>query len=529
MKAKRLGTALAAAALTLAGLSATYGADAPNAGAAPAPALSAGAKVAASGHSRTGAGTTVNLSNLPSTRGPARVDHVTLGKNGKPTGSGLPSRASTGTKPGTTATPNTATPPKSINAGFDGISQANSNCNCQPSDVNAAVGPNHIVEAVNTTLAVFTKSGSLLKNTSLNSFFGVSNAMSDPHVLYDPVWNRYVLNAISADFSGTPWIFLAISSTGDPTGGWITYQFTYNGSPQGGVLDYPMMGMDEDAITMTTNNYSCPTGGCYTGSTAFSLSKARMYNGFGQGFSTFGVPFGTVPTIVGGYPSDQSNVDYFLSPDDAGNQMKVYYMTHSARSPVFTFKGAIPYSFSAPTRRVNQPGTSQTLDPSDGRIPWATTQLGSLVWFAHGVNLGGFPAVNYGYVNAGAMTISTATAFHSSTSDDFNPSISVQYSSNGIKGALSWAYTDTAANTPVTPSFALFGGTSPAHLTGAPFRTGGSSTTFQDRFGDYSSAVPEFNSVGACPIGVNWMVANQFFGPDGTWRTRIDRLSLGTC
>ena len=90
--------------------------------------------------------------------------------------------------------------------------------------------------------------------------------------------------------------------------------------------------------------------------------------------------------------------------------MYVYYIANPSQSPSLTFKGAIAYSWVAPPRRVNQPGTGTTLDPSDGRIDWAVSQLDGRLWFAHGAGIGGFPTVNWGWVNPGSMTIRVSTA-----------------------------------------------------------------------------------------------------------------------
>jgi hypothetical protein len=76
---------------------------------------------------------------------------------------------------------------------------------------------------------------------------------------------------------------------------------------------------------------------------------------------------------------------------------------------------------------VNQPGTSQTLDPLDGRIDWAPEiGGGGFIWFTHGADLGGFPAIRYGAISVSSNTATVANAFHSPSSDDFNPSLAVR-------------------------------------------------------------------------------------------------------
>jgi hypothetical protein len=81
--------------------------------------------------------------------------------------------------------------------------------------------------------------------------------------------------------------------------------------------------------------------------------------------------------------------------------------------------------FKAPTREANQPGTTSTIDSSDGNILASPYFDGTSIWFAHDFDLVGFPTVRYGAVNVSTNTVATAAAFHSATSDDFNPSLAV--------------------------------------------------------------------------------------------------------
>ena len=486
------------------------------------------ARAGASAATKVGKVTTLSthrvvLRSLPHNGPSARAQRgggPTLGRDGKPAGAALPSRPSTGQKPG--ATTSSASGPLALTNAFDGVSLPNASCGCQPPDVNATVGPNHIVEAVNLSLAVYSKSGTQLQNTGLNTFLGTADGLSDPRVLYDTSWNRYVM--VLTDVTARPTLWLAVSAGPDPTGGWIIYHFGFSGFPANTLIDYPMIGMDQDALFITSNNYDGSDS--YINSTAFAIPKARVYNALGWGAGLFAVAFGTAPSIVNGYPIQQTNTAYMLAADDANNLMYVYYWTNSANVASLHYKGAIAYTWGAPPRRVNQPGTSQTLDPLDGRLVWANSQLDGRIWFAHGVAIGSFPGVNYGFVNPGPMTITTSTAFHSATSDDFNPAIAAMKDGSGkLREVVTWAYTDTANNVPTSDAYSFHGGIALAHLTGAKY--GGGSSTNEFRFGDYASAVPEYNAVGTCGIGQSALVANEYFAADGTWKTRIARVNSG--
>ncbi len=432
----------------------------------------------------------------------------------------LKSAPSTGAKPGASASKTTRSPLTTLTNTFNGIDLASSNCGCQPPDVNATVGNGYIVETVNLELAVYNTSGTLLYSTSLNNFIGSGDSLSDPRVVYDPTWNRWAISFLDEN---SPSLWLIYSASGDPTGGWWYYHV---GLPfaAGSITDYPMVGQDQNSFVYTTNNFDASSN--YINSTAFDVPKSRVYNGFGWGAGLAGVNYNTAPAIMGGHPTQISNTLFMLSPDDANNVMYVYKWTATGGSPALTYMGSVPYNWAAPPRRVNQPGTSQTLDPLDGRIDWSPTQLDGRVWFAHGVAIGSFPGVNYGYVTPSTMTMSTNTAFETATSDDFNPSISVQDDQNGIANAwVTWAYTDTPNNVPTRDVYAVNAGLSLAHLTGQQYGTNNGSTS-EFRFGDYSSSWPEYNAVGGCAEGWNALVANQFFEANngGQWGTHIARV-----
>src|SRR5260370_34602968 len=59
--------------------------------------------------------------------------------------------------------------------------------NLQPPDTQLAAGPANLVEADNSVLSVWTKSGTLVTTTDLNVFFGVAGGyrVSDPRILYN--------------------------------------------------------------------------------------------------------------------------------------------------------------------------------------------------------------------------------------------------------------------------------------------------------------------------------------------------------
>lgn len=200
---------------------------------------------------------------------------------------------------------------------------------------------------------------------------------------------------------------------------------TFSGSfyPAGTVLDYPYLGQDRVSLLLSSNNFCCAASFTYRNSAAFSISKALVYSGAGFSFTSYGVAFSTAPVTVSGIPIAATTNTYFLA-SVPGFGYDLYRMTTGPNNPI-VLQAAIKSPFTAPTRRVNQPGTTQTLDPLDGRIDWAPVQSQNFIWFARGIDMSGFPGVRYGAISVLSNTATVATAFHNATSDDFNPSIGV--------------------------------------------------------------------------------------------------------
>jgi hypothetical protein len=426
------------------------------------------------------------------------------------------------------------------------MGQGGSNCgNCQPPDPSAAVSPTQIAHTVNLRLQVYSKSGALLCGAALGALAGTSAALSDPHIQYDNVYRRFsmVFIPVPATNSATPTEYLLTSKTSSACGSWWVYAVTFSGSlfPPGTLLDYPYLGQDNDpsgkypsggSILSSTNDFCCNSNnfGTYLNSAAFAIPKYPAYNGMGFGFPAFPVAFSTAPVTVAGLGTAVSASTYWLA-SVPGSGYDLYVMTHSSQpGTTMALQAAISSPFSRPSRRVNQPGTTQTLDPLDGRIVWTPAIAGNFIWFTHGIDLSGFPAVRYGAIGVLGNTATVAVAFHNATSDDFNPSISVTPAGGStIYAWLNWAYTDTPAGVATSDTM---NGVLPG--TGVPNQIGsdrtiihGSPTSSNFRFGDFSSVEVDPSAASAsCPAGRTAVLAQQYFGPTGKWATRVVRASF---
>jgi hypothetical protein len=124
-----------------------------------------------------------------------------------------------------------------------------------PPDTMGAVGPNHFMEVINGSVAIYTRTGIRLGHVSLDSFFtftsgGITyprNGSFDPRVLYDPHSGRWFACALEfgTNFADNN-ILLAVSRTSDPTGTYDKYAIPVGVASA--FTDYDTLGVDDNGV-----------------------------------------------------------------------------------------------------------------------------------------------------------------------------------------------------------------------------------------------------------------------------------------
>src|SRR5438552_7567845 len=166
-----------------------------------------------------------------------------------------------------------------VGNGFSGPNGAFT-VNSAPPDTNGDVGPNHYVQVVNSDLAVFNKSGTVLYgpvpiNTLWSGFGGgcQTNNDGDPVVVYDSISDRWVISQFSV--STKPYLqCVAVSQTPDPTGTYFRYSFSYGNTD---FPDYPKMGVWPDAYYITFNIFA--NGSTFSGARVCAYDRTKMLSG----------------------------------------------------------------------------------------------------------------------------------------------------------------------------------------------------------------------------------------------------------
>ncbi len=211
-----------------------------------------------------------------------------------------------------------------------------------PPDTQGAVGPNHVVVAVNNVVGIYDKeTGDEIGRLALGSLQPGSNG--DPELVYDTFSNRWIL--VSTDFIAR--LFLSISLTDDPTGSWFSTSFNAElDEPPNVWPDFPKLGVDEDGIYIS---YSL-VNAAFTDQPLFAIEKAPLLDsapamGAVTGFSIpFLEAFSTNQPMV--VLDDSAPAGHLLVSRNGLDRLGISRVNPPITDPTFEFLGQID----APTK-----------------------------------------------------------------------------------------------------------------------------------------------------------------------------------
>lgn len=296
-----------------------------------------------------------------------------------------------------------------------------------PPDPDMMVGPNHIVVGVNTSFAVYSKSGALLagpiRYTDLwsdgqgGTLCGpgplTEQLLFDPFSTYDESADRFILG-ITANFAPPDallpgmngYLCLAVSQTGDPTQGW--YLYSVDANPGGGTdyfADFPHIGTGQQAIYASANMFNVLTGKIQM--YAFAILKSNLYAGNPTIYSRVPVSVGGPVAILrsfyltmepvdlhgyttGGWPTNPNESHYFVASkiraicpggSCSDSSLRVYAFNNPFSSPTVTTVKTLTVDVYRPPVAQPQLG-GNNLTANDTRALDAEYRAGD-VWVAH--------------------------------------------------------------------------------------------------------------------------------------------------
>jgi hypothetical protein len=458
--------------------------------------------------------------------------------------------------------------PTMIGSGFDGVGdnfsgpQGTFHVNSAPPDPDMAVGTTHIVQIVNSAIAIFDKTGKVLQGPSptknlWTGFGGGCETTNDGDgvVIYDSINDRFVISQFSftdpdPDAGQTepqpPFLqCVAVSSSSDPTGTWYRYSF-----PQAAFPDYPKMGLWPDAYYETFNMFD--SSGNFVEVRACAYDRSSMLSNKDATQICFDVPETwlqqgqySIPNVISMLPSSVDGrmlpptgaPNYLLNlPETINNTLKLWRFHVDWTTPASsTFTGPVDISVTAfgwacgGGTCIPQKGSPEQLDSLGDRLMYrlAYRNFGdheSLV-VNHAATAGHSVGVRwYELRNPGG----TPTVFQQSTfgpdssyrwlgsaAMDHNGDIAVGYSVSSGLLRPGIRYTGRLASDPINTLQ-----TETTIITGS-----GSQQSGLSRWGDYSGLVIDPSD------DCTFWYTNEYIPSDGTfnWRTRIASFKFPSC
>ncbi len=285
----------------------------------------------------------------------------------------------------------TAMPAPIVN--FAGTSNLNG---VLPPDTQGDVGPNHYVQWVNLSFTIYNKVGAVVYgpangNTLWTGFDTIcaNGNDGDPITIYDHIANRWMMSQFL--LGATSYQCIAVSQTGDPTGSWYRYRYTW---PNSYMNDYPHFGLWPDGYYLTVNQFNA-AGTAWRGAGVAAFERDKMLTGLTAQMIYFDLY--TVDSSWGGMlPSDLEVGDrppvgdpnYFASWDDStwigpNDALRIWRFHVDWTTPGNSYFGTgAPGSAGGPNWTINtnnvdpdcygfcadQPGTTVNLDPISDRL-----------------------------------------------------------------------------------------------------------------------------------------------------------------
>lgn len=341
-----------------------------------------------------------------------------------------------------------------------------------PPDCTMAAGPEHVLVSVNSSVAIYTKTGAvaLPQKTLTQWFANVVQGLTifDPKALYDQHAGRWVLLAVAVQNSPKKSFYLlSVSDSSNPLGPWKNYAL--DAMKDGNTLtsnwaDFPALGVDNLALYVTSNQFAfgggfqyakirvIPKAGPYSG------GAARYFDFVGMKNANNTMAFTIQPCHTFGAPQ----VEYLVnSAFPSGTFLTVWRITNpTAAAPTLTRQQVTvsPYSL-APN--ADQSGGVPPLNTGDVRVLHAVFRGGSVsTAFTTAHNWGGSSnraSIQWCEINAAVPAVVQqgvygTAAFHyffPASCPDNNGNVTLVFSRSGTSGFGSILYTGRRSTDPL--------------------------------------------------------------------------------
>lgn len=415
-----------------------------------------------------------------------------------------------------------------------------------PPDTHGDIGPNHYIQAVNTSIGIFDKaSGTRLAAFTFNNFFKAQGLVStdacakwnygDPFVLYDQVSGRWIITDFAFAGQSTPPYYecIAVSKNADPvSGGWWLYTMVADNAS---LNDYPKLGIWGDGIYMSANMFK--RGRTYAGAKVWALNRDDLISGAALRTVAFNLGssyFSLLPANLKGAAAPAGTPEYFMSDYGSNTSMKLWKFKVNWTTPsASTITGPTSFAVTSFTRpssnSVPQKGSSEKLDTLGDRLltwlQYRNINGTESLWVSRSVVSGSTYGIRWMEVR---NMSTTPIAYQQGTyAPDANyrwmPSLAVNkngdmavgysVSSGSLYPAIRYAgrLSTDALNT--------LGQTEASMIEGTGSQSGG-----YNRWGDYASM--SVDPVDDCTF---WFTSEYYETVSNNWQTRIGSFKFPSC
>lgn len=147
-----------------------------------------------------------------------------------------------------------------------------------PPDMAGAANSRYVIQIINGGAAIYDTQGNMVAKPKLDSTFWlqagipakiVNAGISDPRLYWDDASQRFFATQINVDLPNS--IMVAVSKSANPLDGFRGVYTTLTGYNLG---DFPTLGVNADALTVSTNNFAF--GAYFGGIGVYSFPKADL-------------------------------------------------------------------------------------------------------------------------------------------------------------------------------------------------------------------------------------------------------------
>lgn len=266
-----------------------------------------------------------------------------------------------------------------VGSGWDALSFGSGGLT--PPDVQVAVGPSHVLEAVNVNLGVYSKLGTSVTTYSFSTLFATgSDFISDPRIIYDRDTARWFLTAVDVT---TGQIVIAVSKTPDPVGVWLPYRVP--AAPTSTCPDQPILGVGTLNIIVSANVFSSCRSAPFTydGAQFWVVNKTDLIGGTGSPSVWTSALYAEGVSIHPARMESPSPVQYLVSTlwnfaTNTSNTLQVFSVTGSPPGDVQVMVTGSSIAMADLPPSARQPDPSYVLDTGDFRVQDAVWSRGGL-------------------------------------------------------------------------------------------------------------------------------------------------------